>query len=86
MDELLTEVTVERRFANLSLPGTSSSLPPRILTKEEDCLRLFRATGVPHPGALWWGVYRWAAGLGEARFNFDTELGDDNYRLLDAYD
>jgi hypothetical protein len=79
VDELLHTMRAERRQENLT--ASSSVELPRIMSKE-DCMTLFNATGVPPPGALW-GVYRWAANLGEARFNFERE--DDN-AFLDAYD
>ena len=81
VEDALLEHRANRRLAALEA-GTSDC--PRILTKE-DCLTLFRATGVPPPGALW-GVWRWAADLDHARFNFEREVVDDDYSFLDAYD
>ena len=81
VDTLLRDLRNERQLARLS---TGDDSLQRILTKE-DCLTLFRATGVPQSGSLW-GVYRWAADLGIARFNFDMELTPENIALLDAYD
>lgn len=80
MDEALRELQAERNLARIT--ANASAEAPRILTKE-DCLVLFRATGVPPPGPLW-GVYRWAADLGTALFNFDWENKD--YSVLNAYD
>lgn len=79
VEDLLLAMRAERQLNRLS---TNPQLQ-RILTKE-DCMTLFRATGVPPPSALW-GVYRWAADLGWAHANF--ELDDSgNYDFLDAYD
>jgi hypothetical protein len=79
VDELLHTMHAERRQENL-IASSSVELP--CIMSKEDCMTLFNATGVPPPGALW-GVYRWAANLGETKFNFERE--DDN-AFLDAYD
>lgn len=78
VDDLLWKFQADRQLARL-LTGV-----PRVLTKK-DCLTLFRATGIPTSGALW-GVYRWVADLGVARFNFDMDIDQENTALLDAYD
>ena len=49
---------------------------PRPLSKE-DCLAIFRQTGVPSPASgATWSIWRWAANLDEARFNFEDDGGD----------
>ena len=80
VDEALCDMQAERRLARIT-SGVDPGLQ-RVLSKE-DCLTLFRATGVPPPGPLW-GVYRWAADLGVARFNFDWDSED--FSVFDAYD
>ena len=80
VDSLLCGMKAEREWERIV--ASSSSDSPRVLSKE-DCMTLFRATGVPPPGPLW-GVYRWAADLGITHFNFEGEGSD--YSYLDAYD
>ena len=85
IDELMWEAQVERLLACLTLPSTSNmEPPPRILTKD-DYLSLFRATCIPTSGPLL-GIYRWAADLGHAQYNFTEELEEHNFHLLNAYD
>ena len=79
VEELLLAMRNERQLDRLAAPPGLR----RILT-QEDCLTLFRATGLPPLGTLW-GVYRWATGAGQARYNFeDPDTG--NYDFMDAYD
>ena len=80
----LLESLRERRLNRLFPPESLASSVPRILTKE-DCMQLFSTTGVPTGSSLM-GVYRWAANLGEARYNFDTDFFPESIALLDAYD
>ena len=80
VEEFMREITTERMMDRLTAPEGLQ----RILTKE-DCLTLFRATGVPASGPLW-GVWRWAANLGEARFNFEEPADVGDYSFLNAYD
>lgn len=82
VDDLLREMRAERQLARI-MPGPSVDIL-RPLSKE-DCLMLFIATGVPPPGPLW-GVWRWAADLDTARYNFDVEVEGDDYSILDTYD
>lgn len=85
IDERLRVARNERLLARLATPVIEGLEPlTRILTKE-DCMTLFRATGVPPPGPLW-GVYCWAANLGQARYNFMEDLEEQDYHLLDALD
>ena len=75
----------ERHLNSFALPNINGEEPPpRILTKEE-CLSLFNVTGFPTSGSFL-GVYRWAADLGHARYNFVRELDEHEYHLLNAYD
>lgn len=79
VDELLAEIELSRRQELLE------QLPfERVLTKE-DCLQMFRVNGHPTTGPML-GVWRWAADLGHARFNFETEPVGDDYSFLNAYD
>lgn len=80
-NEVLCEAFVERRLARLFPSKLSSTL--RILTKK-DCMQLFRTTGVPTTGSLM-GVYRWAANLGESRYNFEEPADVHDYSFLDPY-
>jgi hypothetical protein len=80
VEEFMREITTERMMDRLTAPEGLQ----RILTKE-DCLTLFRATGVPASGPLW-GVWRWAANLGEAQFNFEEPADVGDYSFLNAYD
>ena len=81
IDAELRTFQAERRLESLCSPDGLQ----RVLSKEE-CLRFFMDTGVPPPGPLW-GVWRWAADLGIARYNFVDEIGiDDDYSALNAYD
>lgn len=84
INEILREGLAERRLSRLFPPESIASTAPRILT-QADCLQLFITTGVPTSSSLM-GVYRWAAGLGVARFNFDWDFDTDNLELLNAYD
>lgn len=84
LNEFLREQREERRLAHLFPPASTSSQTPRILTKE-DCMQLFRVTGVPTSGSLL-GVYRWAANLSEAEFDFEANFDPDSIALLDACD
>jgi hypothetical protein len=87
INEIIQQANTERLLERIfpTLPNTSGADPPsRILTKE-DCLSLFRATGEPSSGSLL-GVYRWAADLGHAKFNFEKELEDHEFHFLDEYD
>ena len=79
VNELLWEARAERQLASLFPPHIQ-----RILSKE-DCLTLFRATGVPHHETALFGVWRWAADLGIVRFNFEHEVVNDDYSFLNAY-
>lgn len=82
VDEILCYMKAERQLARIT-PGPSVDIPQPL--SKEDCLTLFRATGVPPLGSLW-GVYKWATDLGMARFNFDVEVEGDDYSFLNAYD
>ena len=74
VNELLDEMMREKRLAEI-MPGPTPDIP-RVLSKE-DCLTLFRATGIPRPGSgALYGVYRWAANLDEARYNYEDDGGD----------
>ena len=79
VNEFLWEARAERQLVNIFLPDVQ-----RILSKE-DCLTLFRATGVPHHEDALFGVWRWAADLDIARFNFKHEVINDDYSFLNAY-
>lgn len=79
VDELLCGFRAERQLDRIT--SNSSVEMPHIMTKE-DCLTLFRATGIP-PTML--EVYEWAADLRISRFNFEREDYGD-YSFLDAYD
>lgn len=81
VDELLQELRSERRLSCLFPPESIASSTPRILTKE-DCMQLFSTTGVLTSGSLY-GVYRWAANLGEAYCNFETDFDPQSLSLLD---
>lgn len=84
INELLREAKAERLLNRIFTPITDSHEPlSRILTKE-DCMTLFRATGVPPPGPLW-GVYRWAANLGQARFNLFEHLEEHEFHLIEDF-
>jgi hypothetical protein len=90
-DNLTMEVNERIRQARADsaleaiFPSTSNAEPlERILTKD-DCMHLFHATGVP-PGGPFWGIFRWAADLGHARYNFVRELEDHELHFLDEYD
>jgi len=76
---LLDQFRAERALERLFPPEAS-----RILTKE-DCLQFFRITGYPTTGSLV-GVYRWAANLDEAKFNFEEPADLQGYSFLNAYD
>lgn len=68
-------------------PTSTPVAPPVPLTKE-DGLAFFRKHGYPStdsPGSLW-GMFRWAADLGHAKFNFDFDFNKDDLSILDAYD
>ena len=84
INETLRVCFAERRLNRLFPPDSIASPTPRILT-QEDCLQLFITTGVPSSGSLL-GVYRWAANLGVAHFNFETDFSPEDITLLDAYD
>lgn len=73
INEALREARAERNLDLLATPTSDTHEPlSRILTKE-DCMTLFRATGVPLSSALG-GVYRWAANLGVPRFKLMENL------------
>lgn len=82
VDELLCSMKAERQLERITT--RSSADVPHIMTKE-DCMTLFRATGVPPSGPLW-GVYRWAADLDKAKYNFEDEVEGDDYSFMNVYD
>lgn len=84
VNEQLRQLRAERLLDRLLPPASTSSMTPRILTKE-DCLQLFRATGVPTSGSLV-GIYHWAADLGKAYYNLETNFDPESLAFLDAYD
>ena len=73
IDELLREIKNTRREDSLPQDPQESppSSPPERILSKEDCLRMFRETGIPTTSALL-GVCRWAADLRVVRFNFET--------------
>jgi hypothetical protein len=79
--EILRQESADRRLDRI-MAGAFEEFP-RVLSKE-DCLALFTATGVPSSGSLY-GVYRWAADLDMAKFNFEDEVVGDDYSFLNAY-
>ena len=81
--ELLREVSTEQRLARIF--SSEPTDPPRILTRE-DCMQFFFDTGVPTSSGALLGAYRWAAGLGEARFNFELPPDTTDFSFMDAYD
>ena len=83
--ELLRESFAERRLEQLFPPESIASPVPSILTREE-CMQLFVDTGVPTTSGALLGVYRWAAGLGEARYNFDLPPDVTDFSFMNAYD
>ena len=84
IDTTLLECLAEKCLNRLFPPDSLTSPTPRILTRE-DCLQLFTTTGVPTFGSLL-GIYRWAANLGESRFNIASDFSPQSITLLDAYD
>jgi hypothetical protein len=52
---------------------------------KEDGLCLFRNQGFPTTGPLL-GVYWWAADLGWARFDYESDVNWDDLSFLNAYD
>ena len=89
IDEVLVAAEEDRRRARAPIcdPPDSSAPPSRFLSKD-DCLAYFRTHGYPtadSPGSLW-GMYWWAANLGDARFNFEFDFDKDDLNILNAYD
>lgn len=79
IDDLLRKIEATRRQELLD-----NAPFERVLSKE-DYLRMFQTIGVPTTGPLF-GIYRWAAELGTARFNFGIEFDKESLYALDAYD
>jgi hypothetical protein len=73
VDDFLTESAEERLQAQ-----------ERILTKD-DCIFLLRNTVIPPFGQLQ-GIWRWAADLGHARYNFEAPSFEEHVKLLVDYD
>ena len=93
MDELLTDIQEDKLPTKDSQPvqpaqaiaSTSNTNAPRerVISKEE-CWRMLSGKHLTTGSLL--GMWKWAADLGWARYNFDMELTPENIRLLDAYD
>ena len=81
IDDVLIQHRNERQWARL-IPGDDNL--QRILNKE-DCLTLFRAYGYPTSGPLM-GIYRWAADLGWAQYNYEADFTPENIAALGEYD
>jgi hypothetical protein len=79
VDEMLRVARLERRVDSLF---PASPQLQRILTKE-DCLLMLATNGYPSTGPMI-GIYRWAADLGHATYNFVRE--EEGYEFLNAYD
>ena len=66
-------------------PPLPSPMPPLTVMTKEDALRFFRHREFPTSGSLL-GVYRWAADLGWARFDYESEVDWNDLSFLNAYD
>ena len=87
IDEVLIAEAETRRQArevDRAPPPPSPSPPLTVMTKA-DGLRFFRDREFPTTGSLL-GVYWWAADLGWARFDYESEVNWDDLSYLDAYD
>lgn len=88
IDEVLV-ASAAARHGSKEPPGEHASPAETLvpLTKA-DGLAYFRKHGYPSrdsPGSLW-GMYYWAADLGNAKFNFEFDFDKDDLSILDAYE
>lgn len=78
IDELLTEIECNRRQELLEQLSYERAL------SKEDCLKLLNGQELDTGSK--WGMFRWAADLGIARFNFDFDGERDDISIFNAYD
>ena len=69
--------------ASTSYADSSSTVTERIISKDE-CYRMLSDKVLTSGSML--GMYKWAANLGTARYNFEMEWTPENISLLNAYD
>jgi len=87
VDDLLKEQEIERNNARVESPPRIEEAPPprpdeRPISKDE-CITMLSRLEFTTGSLL--GMWRWAANLGEARFNFELGWDAESLELLNAY-